>query len=349
MKSNLLEKVLLTHSPSGYENGLTDLFASHMLKLGAKHEFSDKVGNVAFSLGNGEKTVMISAHCDEIGMQVQYIDDDGFIHFIKDGGIDKKVLPSSHVIILHDSKQVHGVIGKTPIHVEFRSDDKDKAIDIKDMKIDIGAENKGVAAEMVSIGDPIVMLSMPSDIGENRFCGKGLDDKLGIFAVMEVMEEVSKWGDNVLNNIKIVAVACTQEETSASGATIAATRINPSYSIDFDVTFATDDGYVKKEEWGDVKLGHGSCIVHGVDNNKQLVKLIRTAATNSFTPFQEFSIGSGGTDTVSIKQSCTDCETALISIPIRNMHTSVEVGDYNDLNSAIKMTCETLKYLSVRP
>lgn len=339
MNKTFLKKLLQAPSPSGYEEHATKIVKDYLEECGVKHEFTDKVGNAAFSVGNGNTVIMLSAHIDEIGLQVQHIDDKGFIHFIKDGGTDAKVLPGSTVAIHTTKGIVNGVIGKTPIHIEYHTDDKDKAIKVKDMKIDIGAETKEEANKLISIGDPITICDIPLELGSNRFAGRGLDDKVGVYVMAEVMKQLKNFN---LQNVKVYGVTCTQEETSASGAVGAASKINPQYSIDYDVTFATDDDYVSPNEWGDIKLGKGGAIAHGVDSNRKLTRLMKEVCETNKIPYQEFSVGSGGTDTVYIKQSSEDCDTLLLSIPNRNMHTQVEVCDYRDLESLIKMTVSAI-------
>ena len=338
MNKVFLNALLRAFSPSGYEENATQVVQNYLDGV-ANFEFIDKVGNAAFSVGSGDVKIMLSGHIDEIALQVQNIDDKGFIHFIIDGGIDPKVLPGSTVAIHTSNGVIHGVIGKTPIHIEYYNDEKDKAIKVKDLKIDIGAETKEEAATLVSIGDPVTICDIPIMLGENRFASRGLDDKVGVFVMAEVLKRLSTMN---LTKVKVYGVACTQEETSASGAIGAASKIDPQYSIDYDVTFATDDDYVSPNEWGDIKLGKGGAIAHGVDSNKRLAKLVKSVCEENKIPYQEFAVGSGGTDTVWIKQSSTDAETLLLSIPNRNMHTQVEVCDYRDLESLIEMTVATI-------
>ena len=332
---NFLKKLLAAPSPSGYETEFTSKLIEEFLQ-GCNHEFTDEVGNMAYSIGTGDVRIMLSGHIDEIALQVQYIDDKGFIHFIADGGVDNKVLPGSTVAIITKNDIINGVIGKTPIHIEHHDEDKkDKVIKIKDMKIDIGAETKVEAASKVSIGDPIVICDIPLDLGVNRFCGRGLDDKVGVMVMLEAMKRLKAFN---LDKVKVYGVACTQEETSASGAVGAAVKIDPHYSIDYDVTFATDDDYVSPNEWGDIKLGKGGAIAYGPDSNRRMTDMVKEICVSNHIPYQEFCVQSGGTDTVYIKQSSNDCDTLLLSIPNRNMHTQVEVCDYRDLESLVQMT-----------
>ena len=342
INKEFLHALLAAKSPSGYEKNATKVFSDYMHAIGGlKFEFEDNANNVAWSVGEGRvATIMISGHVDEIGLQVQYIDDKGFIHFIKDGGIDAKTILGSTVTILTDSGEVKGVIGKQPIHIEWHTDNKDKAIEVKDMKIDVGANSKDeVLAMGINVGDPITINDIPLELGNNRFSGRGLDDKVGVFVVAEVLKELKKAD---LQRVKVVGVACTQEEVSATGATVAANKINPDISIDYDVTFATDDEYVKSEEWGDIKLGNGGAIAHGPDCNKELTTLVKNVCEKTGIPYQSFSVRSGATDTVHIKKASKDAATLLLSIPNRNMHTQVEVCDYRDLQSLVDMTVQTI-------
>jgi endoglucanase len=285
---------------------------------------------------------MLSAHIDEIALQIQNIDDKGFLHFVADGGVDKKVLPGSHVKILTSTSIIDGVIGKAAIHIE-KGEEKNKVLEIKDLKIDIGAETKEEASAIVSIGDIALVHANPVDLGTNRIAGRGLDDKAGIFVIAEVASLLAK---EDLSNLCVYFVACTQEETTATGAIVSAAGIDPTYSIDFDVTFATDDDHANANEWGDIKLGKGGAIAHGVNNCTYLTKLIKSVCADNEIPFQEFISPAWGTNTVHIRQSSSDCMTQLLSIPNRNMHTQAEVCDYRDFESLINMTAKTVLALN---
>ena len=343
MDKNLLKALLTAASPSGYEGSASNVFADHMNKV-ATIVKRDNAGNTVFVMGNPEAKakLMLSAHIDEIALQIQNIDDKGFLHFVSDGGVDKKVLPGSHVKILAANGIIDGVIGKAPIHVE-KGEDRDKAMKIKEMKIDIGAETKEEAQNLVSIGDIALVHTMPVDLGANRIAGRGLDDKAGIFVIAEVATLLAK---EDLSNICVYFVACTQEETTATGAVVAAAGIDPTYSIDFDVTFATDDEYVSANEWGDIKLGKGGAIAHGVNNHTYLTNLIKQVCKDNEIPYQEFIAPAHGTNTVYIRQASSDCMTQLLSIPNRNMHTQAEVCDYRDLESLVNMTTKTVLALN---
>lgn len=347
MNKEVLKEILNAPSASGDEQAAVAVFNKYMNGFGLKHEFYDNIGNSAFSIGEGETVIMVSGHVDEVAMQVQYITDEGFIHFIKVGFADEKIMPGSVVnITTVDGNTVKGVIGKTPIHIEEEDDEVlEKAIKIKDLKIDVGAESKEEVLEMgINVGDVIhYYRDVNTDLGAHRICGGGLDDKIGVYIVMEVMERLAKRGQNdknfsELKNVKVYGVACTQEEVGGYGASLAAKRINPNYSIDYDVTFATDDGCVSKEEWGDVKLGKGGGIAFGPDKNRDMCNEMIRVCKKLNIPYQPFAVEAGMTNTIDIKLASTNAKTILLSIPQRNMHTPVEVCDYRDIESLINMT-----------
>ena len=333
MNKEFLKTLLEAESPSGYEGSASNVFTDYMNKYATLVK-RDNAGNVIFRIGNPEaKTkIMLSAHIDEIALQIQHIDDNGFLHFVADGGVDKKVLPGSQVKVLTASGIINGVIGKAPIHIDYHSEDKDKAMKINEMKIDIGAENKEEAASKVTIGDIAVVHCNPVELGDNRISGRGLDDKAGIFVIAEAAAMLAK---EDLSCLCVYIVACTQEETTATD-----------YSIDFDVTFATDDDYVSANEWGDIKLGKGGAIAHGVNNHPYLTRIIKDICNDNKIPYQEFVAPDAGTDTIYIRQAASDCMTQLLSIPNRNMHTQAEVCDYRDLESLINMTVKTVVALN---
>ena len=344
MDKQFLKELLTAVSPSGYEGSASNVFTDHMNKV-ATFVKRDNAGNTIFRMGNPDANakLMLSAHIDEMALQIQNIDDKGFLHFVADGGVDKKVLPGSHVKIITSSAIIDGVIGKAPIHVE-KGDDRNKVLEIKDLKIDIGAESKEEAAAIVSIGDVALVHANPVDLGINRIAGRGLDDKAGIFVIAEVAKLLA---NEELKHLCVYFVACTQEETTATGAIVSASGINPDYSIDFDVTFATDDEFVNSNEWGDIKLGKGGAIAHGVNNHPYFTRFIKAVCNKNNIPYQEFIAPAHGTDTVHIRQSSSNCVTQLLSIPNRNMHTQAEVCDYRDLESLINMTAKTVVALDM--
>lgn len=343
-----LKELLGSYSPSGFEQEATRVFKDYCSKF-AIEEFTDKMGNVAFKVGSGSKKVMISAHIDELGMMIQNVTDQGMLNIINLGGIDKKVLPGSIVKISkigHPGEYVTGIIGKKPIHVEYDDNSKNELIPIEDLLVDIGAESKEEAMKLVEIGSRVVFeANFIEHLGKNRFASKGLDDKIGVFIVAEVLRNVVNYEDfkELFDEYTFYGVANTQEEVGLRGAMVTSKRVNPDISIDIDVTFATDEGRgIKPESYGDIELGKGPVIMNGPDKSWDLrCKMIGVAEINEI-PYQLAASYAGGTNTSAIQEGAFDCETMLVSIPQRNMHTQVEVCDYRDVEGAINLISKTL-------
>ena len=338
-----LEDLLNTPSPSGYEGfGGTEVFKKFCRNIpGVKEEFTDTMGNCAFSVGEGDISIMISGHIDEIGLQATMITDDGLINITSLGGIDKKCLLGQEVEILSSitGKIISGVIGKKPIHIEYDEDEYDKSLyKYKDILVDIGAENKDEAKKLVSIGDPIVIkrnCSLEFGGNPNRIMSKGLDDKIGVYISAMILKEIAS---HPRKGAKVWCTSMVQEEVGLRGAIRAAKEINPTYSIDIDVTFATDEGRgVEKELYGDIKLGKGPVIMHGPDKSAMIIRTIKRIAKDHEIKYQEAVAGAGGTNTAAIQEASLNTETIHIAIPQRNMHTPVEICDWRDVKEAVKL------------
>ena len=338
-----LEDFMMTSSPSGYEMEAGKLFRAYLSDC-CDEVKADVLGNSIAVLNPEAKThVMLAGHYDEIGFQVVYISDDGLIYFRPNGGIDKLNVPSSEVEILTESGRIPGVIGKKPIHL-LKESERSKALELTDMWIDIGAESKAEAAEIVKIGDPVAMRSNFRFLGKNRFSSKGTDDKIGAFIVAETMRALSKRKLNVA----VYGVGTVQEEVGLRGVETAAYAIAPQIGIALDVGFATDLPDVPKKQLGEASLGAGPILTRSCDNNIELGKLLRKAAAAHKIPYQETPAhrATGGTDTARLQMTRGGVATALISIPNRYMHSQVEMCDLRDAEGAVQILTETIAALT---
>jgi endoglucanase len=296
---------------------------------------ADVLGNSIAVLNPGAKTrVMLAGHYDEIGFQVVYIAEDGLIYFRANGGIDKLNVPSSEVDILTENGLVPGVIGKKPIHL-LTASEREKALELKDMWIDIGAENREEAEKLVAIGDPVVMRNNFRMLNKNRFISKGTDDKIGAFIVAETMRRLAKRKLNVA----VYGVGSVQEEVGLRGATVGSFAIDPAIGFGIDVGFATDLPDIPKKQYGDITLGKGPALSKSCDNNVVLGRIVRDTAKKHKIPYQESVAhrATGGTDTAAIQMTRGGVATALFSIPNRYMHSQVEMCDLRDAESAIEI------------
>ena len=337
------ESLLSTVGPSGYEEEPAAVFRSYMSKFCDSVD-TDVLGNTIGVLNAGAPfRVMLSGHYDEIGFQVVYIGDDGLIFFRPNGGIDKLNVPASEVEIKTAKGIVPGVIGKKPIHL-LSAAEREKVVQLDDMWIDIGAQNRKEAESMVAIGDPIALRRNVRFMGKNRIMSKGLDDRIGAFVVAETMRALSKRKLNVA----VYGVGSVQEELGLRGVTTCSYAIDPMVGFGIDVGFATDLPDIPKKKLGDIRLGEGPILSHSADNNVVLGRMMRKTAADFKVKFQDSSShrASGGTDTAAIQMTRAGVATALISIPNRYMHSPVEICDLRDVDGAVKILTETIASLT---
>lgn len=337
-----LEDLMMSSSPSGYEMEAGKIYRSYLADC-CDEVKADVMGNSIAVLNPQAKTrVMLAGHYDEIGFQIVHISDSGLLYFRRNGGIDKLNVPSSEVEILTASGRVPGVIGKKPIHL-LKDAERNKALELSDMWIDIGAESKEEAMKLVSVGDPVAMRSNFRFLGNNRFYSKGVDDKIGAFIIAETMKALSKRKLNVA----VYGVGTVQEEVGCRGVQTAAYAIDPQIGFALDVGFATDLPDIPQKEYGDVTLGAGPMLTYSCDNNIALGKLMRKVADAKKIPYQNSTShnATGGTDTAKLQLNRAGVATALISIPNRYMHSQVEICDLRDAEGAVKILTETIASL----
>lgn len=340
MNKDFMSALLTAYSPSGLETEALKVWDAFCENLGLKAYYSDKIGNHAYSLGNGETKILLSGHIDEVNARVIYIDNDGNISMTSTGGMCRKSLVASEVIILGDKGPVKGIVGKKPIHLESVKE-RDQMEDFDSLRIDVGSDSKEEVEAMGICPGSIVVYrrTVDVDFGANKIVSNSLDDKVAVYITGMIMQQLQKsvaqWGDKYT----VIGMAAAQEETGCRGAQVAAHNINPDISIDFDVTFATDGGLgIKKEKQGDVRLGKGGVIMYGPDKSIRIANLLKDVCREREIPYQSVAGRAGGTNTNQIQLMSANCETMLVSIPNRNMHTPVEVCDWRDIQSIIDMT-----------
>ena len=333
-----LEALMRSSSPTGYEVGAAKVYRDYLKDV--CHVECDVLGNTIASLNNGAPMrVLLDAHYDEIGFQIVYISEDGLLFFRANGGIDKLNVPSSEVDIITANGVVPGVIGKKPIHL-LKPKERDTAVELTDMWIDIGVSSKAEAQQLVSVGDPVVMRQNFRMLNENRFISKGCDDKIGVFIVAETMRRLA--GRKL--NVAVYGVGSVQEEVGLRGATVSSFDINPQVGFAIDVGFATDLPDIPKKQYGEVSLGNGIILTKSCDNNIILGEILRNTAKAKAILYQESAAhrASGGTDAAVIQLTRAGVATALLSVPNRYMHSPVEMCDLRDAWSAVELLTETI-------
>ena len=346
--SNFLYQLVTTPSPSGYEAFALDVFEREIKTYYSGETVRDKFGNTYFKAGHGDIKVLLSGHIDEVCATVTYISDDGMLSIAQAGGIDKKDLVASNVLLLKDDlNTVEGIVIKMPIHLEYGEEKLDEATKFDEMRVDVGCETKEEVEKLgIHPGTPVLYDRQTNlNFGENRMHCTGLDDKIGVF----VAEEIFRYIVNPEHlprdweyKYTVYCLAATQEEVGCRSVCVASRKINPDISIDFDVTFATDgDLGINKNKYCDVKLGKGVVISYGAEKSLRLNTVLKEASSSY--RYQEVAGGrAGGTNTDNIQKFAEDCETTLLSIPNRSMHTRVEVCDWRDVQSAVDMVSRAI-------
>ena len=314
---------------SGFEYLITDQI-KEMFKPYSDEVYIDNLGSVVAhkkSPHANSPKIMIEAHCDEIGLMVKSITDEGFITFTNIGGIDNRILPSLEVVV-HGKEDICGVIGIKPDFLQ----EQDKTAKIKDMAIDTGLESKKVR-ELINVGDSITIAQSVGKLGDRQWSGKSLDDRASVAALISVMKELSK----IELFADIFAVATVQEEVGCRGAKTSAFSINPDIAIAVDVTH----GITPDNSEDAFKTGSGAIISVGPNLHPKLTQQLISICKKNDIPYDiEVSNGETGTDAWEIQVSRNGIATALLSIPLKYMHTSVETLDISDVKAIAKLIYE---------
>lgn len=330
-----LRDICNTPSPSGYEEKAAELFRQYT-SFADKH-ITDVHGNVAAILNpDAEMKVMLAGHMDEIGFQVNYIDDKGFIYFRGIGGHDSMVPLGQRVTIWGSSGEVLGVIGRKPIHL-LESSEKDKRPELHDLTIDIGAASREEAERHVAIGDCITYTYGFQEVLGGRAIARAFDNRVGTFAVAEALR-LLKEGQSLNPNVGVYAVATVQEEIGLRGARTAAGWIGSQSGIAVDVDFAIDHPGVSPSRYGALDIGKGPSITRGPNVNPMVFKMLRDAAESEGIPYQVAAEPGGtGTDANAMQIAGGGMATGLVGIPLRYMHTPCELISLEDASNCARL------------
>ena len=314
---------------SGFEYRISDKIAEYFRPY-ADDVTVDTLGNVIAVKRCGKenaKKIMIEAHCDEIGLMVRDIDDRGFVTMAMVGGVDARILPSSEVVI-HGRKDVPGVIGAKPPHLQ-EADEAKKASKLTDMAIDTGM-NADEVKKYVSVGDSITLAQSVGELGSGQFSGKTLDDRAGVAALITTMKNLMK----IKTDVDVYAVAAVQEEVGLRGAKTAAYSINPNLAVAVDVCH----GITPDNSDNAFETGSGAVISIGPNIHPKLQKrLSETAEKYHVKTELDVDGGDTGTDAWAIQVSRCGVPTALLSIPLKYMHTSVETLSVSDVSAVSEL------------
>lgn len=342
-----LEELLTTPSPTGYEKEGVKVWKNYVNTF-ADEVVTDAYGSCAAKLqtSGDVATVLLEAHCDEIGMVVQHITDQGFVYVNKLGGSDSTIARAKKVYIHNKKGKVVGVTGNTAIHLQTVKNGGGKEPAWKEIYVDIGVSSKEEALEMIQIGDPITYASDSEFLNEDILTGRALDNRIGGYIIAESLRILSDRRSEL--KVNVLALNSIQEEVGGFGARMMSYRFMPDVALVTDVTHSTDTPGIDQKEHGTVLLGEGPTIQHGGANHPKVVSFLEEVCEKAKIEVQhEATSVRTGTDTDSIFYQQTGIPSALISLPLRYMHSPVEVCSMKDVENLISIMVESV--LAMKP
>ena len=337
------EKFLTTYlnnaSPTGFEVAGQKVWLDYIRPYIDEY-FTDNYGTVVGVVNpKSDYKVVIEAHADEISWFVHYITKDGFIYLRRNGGSDHMIAPSKRVNIHTEKGIVKAVFGWPAIHTRHTKED---APSMKNIFLDCGCSSKEEVEELgVHVGCVITFEDEFMVLNKNRYCGRALDNRIGGFMIAEVARLLKENKKKLPFGLYIVNAV--QEEVGLRGAQMIANRIKPDVAIVTDVCHDTGTPMINKIEQGDLKSGEGPVLTYGPAVQNNLLNLIIDTAKNKKVPFQRATASRAtGTDTDAFAYSNDGVPSALISLPLRYMHTTNEMCRKEDVENTIKLIYETI-------
>jgi len=322
--------LLSTPSPSSMEMDIQKKWINYVEKF-ADEIRTDNAGNAIGILNpDAPFKILLAGHCDEIALVVNRIDDNGYLHFDKMGGINPKAAVGMRVTVLGYNGTTTGVIGVNAQHHGGLKND----FGLEDLFIDCGYKSKEEAVQEIQIGDLCVYKIEPEILKERYVAGRGLDNRTGAFIVAEVLKRLA---DKNLN-VGVYAASTVNEETNMGGAYFAAAGIEPTMAIACDVTFATDYPGVNKNKYGDIRLDGGPVLAKGAPINIKINKLLeKTAKKLNMDVQYELTPRMTGTDADKMRLTGKGVPVSLVSLPLRYMHSPVETASLHDIEQEIQL------------
>jgi putative aminopeptidase FrvX len=327
----LLDKLLRAPGPSGYEGP-----AAATWREGASFASvsADGIGSSVARIGDAKPLLAVVGHIDEIGLVIRHIDEKGFLWFAPIGGWDPQILVGQRVTIQGPEGPVPGVVGRKPLHL-LDADARKKVVEMKSLHIDVGAADRDEASEMVRVGDAAVIDSEPQHLAGGRLASRSMDNRLGAYVALEALRRCRERG---LESSSFAAIAAVQEEIGLFGARTSTFEVEPDLAVVVDVTHATDAPGIDEKELGSHALGSGPVIYRGATLSPRVFELMVAAAEKAGI---EHTVGatcnSTGTDADAVQFARSGVPTGLVSIPLRYMHSPVELVDLADLEATVEL------------
>jgi len=341
MKS-LLEKLSNAHGISGYEGSVREVIKREVESYVDELKV-DNFGNLITTKKGKSPSVMIAAHMDEIGLMAKYIDDDGFVRFAKVGGWFDQTLVNQRVVLHTKKGMVTGVIGSKPVHV-MKTEDKKKAIEAKDMFIDVGVSSRDEATQIgVEPGVTVSLDQKMADLASDRVTGKAFDDRAGGAVLIAVLQQIAG-----MKLASVFGVFTVQEEVGLKGARTSAFGLNPDVGVALDTCIPGDHPGIKKTDSA-IEIGKGPSITvmdaggRGVITHPKVLEWLRETAKVKGISYQMDVTESGTTDASAISLTREGIPSGVISIATRYIHTPVEVLSLKDLAQTADLVVEAIK------
>lgn len=337
-----LKDLLAAPGPSGYEQPVQSVvrnFAGGFADLIR----TDWHGNVIAAVNpEGSPRIMLAGHCDQIGLQVKYIDERGFVWVDAIGGWDIQMLIGQNMVVWGRNGAVPGVIARKAIHL-LSPDDRKKVPELKDLWIDLGVKDRDEARQIVAIGDPVTFELGFRRLRNDLACAPGMDNKVGAWVVLTALHEVAALAPQAA----VFAVSTVQEEIGLRGAQTSAFSIDPQLGIAVDVTHATDCPTLDCKQYGEIDLGDGPVLYRGANINPVVHARLVEIATHQQIPYQLGALARGAGNDANVMQIARGgVATGIVAIPNRYMHSPVEVVSLLDLENAARLIARFCAALS---
>lgn len=332
---DFLYRYLNNASPVGFESSGQKIWLDY-LEPYIDEKITDAYGTAVGVINPGKDyKVVIEAHADEIAWWVHYITDDGYIYIQRHGGSDALIAPSKRVNIHTEKGIVKGVFGWPAIHV--RSRQKDKLPTVENIFIDCGCSSKKELEELgVHVGCVITFEDELMELNDKYYTGRALDNRMGGFMIAEVARLLHE--NNVNLDYTLYIVNSVQEEIGLRGAQMIAERLQPDVALITDVTHDTHSPMYNKIKQGDIKCGRGPAVSYAPAVQNNVLKFLLEQAEKYEIPFQrQTAERSTGTDTDAFAYSNAGVPAALVSLPLKYMHTTVETVDKEDVQQVIQL------------
>jgi putative aminopeptidase FrvX len=339
---DFLRRLTGTPGPSGYESNVAAVWREEAESF-ADEVTHDVVGNSYARLKNeGAPVVVIEGHIDEIGLLITHVDEQGYLWFDHIGGWDPQVLVGQRIRIAGNESDVFGVIGRKASHI-LEPEEREKAVKIKDLWIDIGAANRDEALKWVSVGDPGVVHADFLHLTDDLCVSRSMDNRVGAFVALEAVRLLAENRPA----LDIYAIAAAQEEITFAGAYTSTFKVAPAVAIAIDVTHATDYPGADKKRDGEVKVGGGPVLTRGAVGNPVVYRGLKEAALRLGMDLPtQGAARTSGTDADAMIRTAAGTATGVVSIPNRYMHSPNEVISLSDLTNAARLIAEFVRLIT---